>query len=183
MWSLKTLVVGGMLTATLLAGSAWYGYSSGKQSGMLQVQARWDAQRLEMERTAREALEGLRRDHARRLMLTMEIAHDTETRLARARADAVAATDAGRRLREHIATLTAAGGGAGASADPAAPASAPADATADLLADVQRRLDDAADQLAGFADQAHAAGQACERIADGGVRALPAAAGEVSDER
>lgn len=46
MWPInRTLLV---ITATLisLAGCAWYAYSSGKQYGMLQVQAKWDAEKL-----------------------------------------------------------------------------------------------------------------------------------------
>lgn len=46
MWPInRTLLV---ITATLisLAGCAWYAYSSGKQSGMLQIQAQWDSERL-----------------------------------------------------------------------------------------------------------------------------------------
>jgi len=46
MWNPKLLAVSAILFITSLAGTAWYAYSSGKQSGMLQIQTRWDAERL-----------------------------------------------------------------------------------------------------------------------------------------
>ena len=46
MWTLNRLLFAGMAILTLAAGSAWLGYSKGLQSGMLQVQSQWDAERL-----------------------------------------------------------------------------------------------------------------------------------------
>jgi len=46
MWNHKLLAVTAMFILTSLAGTAWYAYSSGKQSGMLHTQTRWDAERL-----------------------------------------------------------------------------------------------------------------------------------------
>lgn len=120
-----------------------------------------------LERTAREATEAARKEGARRLHQTLEVSHDTEHRLAQARADAVANAAAGQRLRQQIAALTATCGGVRPGDSAPASAGEAADATADLLAYVQRRLDDAADGIAGFADEAHARGLACERIYGG----------------
>jgi hypothetical protein len=97
-----------------------------------------------------------RAEERRKTAAVQEIANETARRLEVARADADAAATAGRRLRDAIATLRlncAATAGRGDAAG----------AAADLLADVQRRLDEAADSIAGFADRAHAAGIGCER--------------------
>ena len=119
----------------------------------------------DMERVAREAVEAARAEEQRRTAEVQKAADEAHKSLARARADAVAATDAGQRLRERIAAITASCGRA--ASDPAtAGSSSPASATADLLADVQRRLDEATDGIARFADQAHAAGAACQRSYD-----------------
>jgi len=45
LWNLKTLAVFATLTTTLVAGTAWYSYSSGRQSGMSAIQSKWDAER------------------------------------------------------------------------------------------------------------------------------------------
>lgn len=45
MWTFQTRLLAIMATLILLAGSAWYGHSKGRQSGMLQVQSQWDAER------------------------------------------------------------------------------------------------------------------------------------------
>ena len=115
------------------------------------------------ERAARQAVNDARTEEQRRTREVQEIADEAQKQLDVARDDADAARSAGERLRNRVAELTAALGRA-AGKDPAvADASAPAEKTADLLADVQRRLDEATDGIAGFADKAHAAGAACER--------------------
>lgn len=48
MWTLNRLLLAGMATLILLAGSAWLGYSKGLQSGMLQVQSQWDQNRADI---------------------------------------------------------------------------------------------------------------------------------------
>ena len=45
MWNLKLLAASAIATTTLLAGTAWYSYSSGRQSGMSAIQMKWDAER------------------------------------------------------------------------------------------------------------------------------------------
>jgi len=44
MWNLK--LIGALAALSVCAGSVWYAYSSGKQSGMSQIQMKWDAERL-----------------------------------------------------------------------------------------------------------------------------------------
>jgi len=114
------------------------------------------------EHAARTAIEAARTEEQRRTAEVQKAADEAHKSLARARADADAAADAGRRLRERIAAATA--GCRAATGDPSAASSGEAtDATSDLLADVQRRLDEAADGIARFADHAATAGRACER--------------------
>lgn len=111
---------------------------------------------------ARLAESRARAEEQRRTAEVQKVADEAQQEIDRARADAAAAADAGQRLRDHIASITAAGcRGSGCAA--AAGPGAPADTTASVLADVQRRLDAAADGIAGFADRAHAAGRACEK--------------------
>ena len=118
------------------------------------------------EREARDAVMAARTEEQRRTKAAQEIADETQAQLDQVRDDADAARTAGERLRKRVAELSAAVG-RGAGKDPAAAgAGAPAEKTADLLADVQRRLDEAANGLAEFADRANAAGAACERIHD-----------------
>ena len=115
-----------------------------------------------LERRAREA-ESAARETERRWTAAMErVVNEHQTQIDQARADADAAASAGERLRQRVAELTAgcrraAGGSAVAGSGQAA------DATARVLADVQRRLDAAADRVARHADEARAAGLACER--------------------
>lgn len=121
---------------------------------------------LDLERAAREAEANARAEEQRRAEEAQKAIDEANETVARARADADSAVTAGERLRAQIAALTsscraAAGNPGSADSGP------PADATADLLADVQRRLDEATERIAGFADRAHAAGTACERIHDG----------------
>ncbi len=94
-----------------------------------------------------------------------EIVNASRKQIAGVLADAAAAADSGQLLRARLAELTAcpgrsteaAGTGAGGETAPA---------TAGLLADVQRRLDEAANRIAQFADESRVAGQACERSFD-----------------
>lgn len=118
------------------------------------------------ERTARQAVEDARTEEQRRTKAAQEIADETQAQLDQARNDADAARTAGERLRQRVAALTASLGRGACKEPGAAGASPPAQATEDLLERVQRRLDEAADGIAGFADQAHAAGSACERSYD-----------------
>ena len=111
---------------------------------------------------ARAAEAAARIEEQRRVAALEGVIHETESKLAQARADADRAADAGQRLRQRLAEL--AGSCRGTTGDPtAAGAGTTTGSTGDLLADVQRRLDEAADQLARFADASHTAGLACQR--------------------
>lgn len=120
----------------------------------------------DFEREARRATEAARTEEKRRTQVVQKVANEAHQSYERARADAVAAADAGRRLRNRLAAIAAATRCEGSGDPTVATAGQAADATSDLLADVSRRLDEATDQIAEFATRAHIAGTACERIHD-----------------
>lgn len=117
------------------------------------------------ERAARLATEQARQAEAQRQAHIEEVMRDARTEIDRARRDAVAADRVAQRLREHIAVLVMPGAGTGtatANPDPAA-GSPPATGPGLVLAQLFGRADDRAGQLARYADDAAAAGRACER--------------------
>lgn len=118
-----------------------------------------------LERAAREAEALARAEEQRRFAALQGAVDEAEQRLEAARADAADATAAGDRLRQRINQLAAACR-AGTGNSGAAGAGQAADATADMLANVQRRLDEATNAIAGYADRARTAGAACERSYD-----------------
>ena len=154
-----------MLTAGLLAAVAVAGVQSwrlaSEQAAHAETRAQHALQIAELAKAARQAEADARAEEQRRTAEVQKAADEARQALARARADAVAAADAGDRLRKRIAAIIAAScaGPIGANASSG---SAAADATAGMLADVQRRIDEAANGIAEFADRAHAAGRACE---------------------
>lgn len=93
------------------------------------------------------------------------VIQDGQQKIAAARADAVSAAGAERRLRDQLAAFRAAVRAASA-APAAAEGGAPAGDPIGVLADVLGRADRRAGILAAFADDAHAAGTICERHAD-----------------
>ena len=155
------LLAAALVAAMLLTGVQTYRLAR-EQAAHADTRAQHAEHIADLERDAREAVLAARNEERRRTAEVQKSADEAHESLARARADAVAATDAGQRLRDRVAAITATCGRA-ASDTGLAGSSAPAVATADLLADVQRRLDEAADGIARFADQARAAGIACER--------------------
>ena len=162
---LQPLLIGTVVASTVLAGvQTWRLHSL--QTEYAQAQARHAQATAAAHEVARAETERLLALTTKRVERVQEIARETDQRLARARADAVAAHTAGERLCERIAALTAAGDCPAAPATPIAPTGEAAPTTANLLSDVQRRLDEAADGIAGFADAAHAAGLACEAAYD-----------------
>lgn len=116
-----------------------------------------------LEQAARQAEQAARAEEQRRAKALEGIIDATESKLAQARADALAAADAGERLRHRVADL-AATCRVGAGHSTAAGSGPPARSTTDLLADVQRRLDEAQDRIAEHADRARSAGLACQTL-------------------
>lgn len=114
---------------------------------------------------ARDAEQKARAVERDRIEALQGIIHDTEQQLKKARADAAFAADAGARLRRTIAALTTSCR-SGTNDSAATTASDSTDSTNNLLANVQRRLDEAADGIAQFADTAYTAGIACQQSYD-----------------
>ena len=164
-----------LIGALMIAGLQTYrlALEQGAHAGTLHRHAE---QLRAQEQTAREAVAKARAEDQRRYADLMEIAENAQTELDRARADAAGAADAAGRLRQRIAAL-AAGCRRSAEDSGSAGSSAPADPAGDLLTDVQRRLDEASTELAGFADRARTAGAACERSYDALMERGPDAAG------
>lgn len=143
----------------LLIGTHLFAYSKG-----IHVERnRWQIVQAQ-EAVDRAAQEKANRDvETRRFTEIQEIANDATKKLAVARADADAASAAGARLRAKVRDLALS---LAALSPSSAGDSEAASATVDLLANVQQRLDEAADGIARYADEASAAGRACERSYD-----------------
>lgn len=116
---------------------------------------------VEAEIRARDAEKAERAEEQRRITELEGVANEARKREAAARADARRAADAGQRLREQYATSLAAVC-TGASSDTTATVrGVTSDKAIDLLADVQRRLDEAADGIAEFAEDSHRRSETC----------------------
>lgn len=96
----------------------------------------------------------------RRIDAQQEVVNHARQETIQARSDAVLATDAATRLRNHIRTLRCS---PTSDHPPATSGSQTTSTAADLLDNVQRRSDDAADAIARYADESRIAGQACVR--------------------
>jgi hypothetical protein len=151
------IAAGALLIAAAVFGWNWY-------IGSIESAADkrgYDRAQAEMTQKTLDAVNEVRVEEARRIKTLEGVVNDTRTQLATTRAAHAGAVAAGQRLRDEIARLSRRPAGDGAA--PAA-GGAPADPTGDLLADVRRRLDEAADATARFADEGRLAGQTCERL-------------------
>lgn len=119
----------------------------------------------QVESTARKVAQEARVEEQRRAAVIQEVSNVARTEIERAQADVAAATSVSERLRQRIAALTAKCN-RGTEDSPPTGGGEAADTTADLRAIVLGRLDQAAGDLAEYADRARSAGAACERIAD-----------------
>lgn len=156
-----------LIIALALAIIAWqHGRLEAERAAHAQTRTGMETAAAEHERAARLAADSYRALEQQWRTDMQEITADARLEVERADAARAAADDAAGRLRVQYAAALA-------SRCPAAPASTaaggspPAGSAADLLADVQRRLDEAAGELAAFADRARVAGLACERVAAG----------------
>ena len=78
---------------------------AGEQRAHADTRAQHAEHIADMERAASEAVKAARTEEQRRTAKVQKAADEAHESLARARADAVAATDAGQRLRNRIAAL------------------------------------------------------------------------------
>jgi len=106
-----------------------------------------------------------RAEGERRLGAQQGVIQDADKSTLQAHADSGTADHAAAGLRERTVATAARCHSAPTDPTPAEPGP-PASAPGDLLADVQRRLDEAAGELAAYADSARIAGTACERSYD-----------------
>ena len=143
----------------LLFGSHWYAY----ESGVGAERDRWQIVQ------AKEAVDRAAQEHKnrveseRRFAAMQEITDEAIAEKDKARADADAAAAAGARLRAKIRDLTL----SIARHDPASAGNGAATGTAaDLLDGLFGRLEEAENGIARYADEASAAGRACERSYD-----------------
>jgi hypothetical protein len=153
-------IVAALAALALLAGCVLLLELHGAGRGRAEVRAEWDAakdRQRAVDATYRARLEADYR----------EISDGARDQLARVRTDAAAAGRAGERLRDVYAAAVA----RGCPADPAGGAAAAG--ASHLLADVQRRLGEAAGELAAVADYRGAAGAACERALTAASTASP----------
>ena len=143
----------------LLIGTHLFAYSKGVHV----ERNRWKIVQAQeaVDRAARETEN--RTEETRRFTKIQEIADEAVKERDRARTDAGAASAAGVRLRAKINDLTMRL--ASRDSSPAGSGET-AEKTVDMLGIVQQRLDDAADRIARYADDASAAGRACERSYD-----------------
>ena len=129
--------------------------------GRAEVQKLWDAEKAKAKVIADKAQAENEAESARRIATLKGIEHDAQLQIVSAHADAASAARAADSLRQRFAAVAR---GCTASGDPAAAsvgASAPAPGA--VLGDVLNRVDDAAGQLAAYADAARIAGESCER--------------------
>lgn len=113
------------------------------------------------EKAAREESEKLRADLAALIAQQKENERAQLDQMERVRADAAAAGDASVRLWRRYADATAASCARAAAGAASVPAGGAAGAPPDLSADVPRRVDEAAGQLADFAELALSRGIRC----------------------
>ncbi|MGA1851307.1 DUF2514 family protein [Sphingobium sp. HT1-2] len=146
--------------ALALAGVAiWGAYSHGVSN----ERGRWEKAQ-DKEAAARAAQQKANDDEsARRLTTQKEIAENAVQERDAARDAADAAALSGERLRQQVRNLTLSLAASGARTSASGEAAA---ASADLLAYVQQRLDESADGIARYADEASIAGRACEASYD-----------------
>lgn len=149
----RLLLYGGLVLALLFGYEFWADHQ--REIGRAEIRA-------QVTENALHASKARGAEDRRVAAQHQEIIHEAHTQAESARKDAAAAGRAASRLQTELSAYrartcpsatTPEGGEAAAAAER-------------MLADVQRRLDEAADRITGFADQAHTAGLACSRSYD-----------------
>lgn len=149
-----------LFTYAALLVALWAGYEAWAYHQRTVGRAQERAEQLERDlKTERDA----RAEEKRRREAQEENRDDYRQELDQARRAAAAAVDVGRRLRQQLEAIRQSGGACHTGAGQGSQATQPAE---DLYAGVQRRLDEAADEIARFADESRAAGRLCERNYD-----------------
>ncbi len=144
--------IGAAVIAATLAGATVWHFAEIRKA-RAEVQALWDAE------TNRE-IAAKQIETARRITAQKEKDDEAQEKIDRAVGLAAAADSAADRLQQRVASLAQRGRKACASAG-AGEVSAPASDPVDLLAELHRRTDEAAGQLAEYADRLHIARESC----------------------
>ena len=164
MTTLRAILI--LAMAALLAGAGWWARGiQAERDSALAAATHSQAMRAmaDAAATASEHARATERAASDRIATISTQAHDA---LQTAHRDAAAADRVAGQLRQHIARLAAPAAGGAAGDSGLAAAGPPAAGPGLVLADLFGRADDRAGELARFADQAHAAGLACERAFD-----------------
>lgn len=160
-WWAKALLLAAILAAITAGLLAYNRHQQG--IGEDRIYAKWGAETVARQQVAIQAQDSNASETKRRLIAQAKVIDEQAQSLAQALADNADLRSVGQRLRAAQAAAIASRG-RGPASDPAtASASTPADPAGDLLADVQRRIDEATDGVAGFADASHIAGTTCEQ--------------------
>ena len=149
----RLLIYGSLLLGLLFGYEYWAEHQ--REIGRQEIRAQVSEQAL-------HAGKARRVEDQRRARAYQEIIDEANAEANRARDAADTSRRTAGRLQAELAAYRARTCG---SAAPAQGGEAAA-AAERVLAEVQRRLDEAADRIAGFADQAHTAGLACQRSYD-----------------
>ena len=169
--ALQWRLIASAVALVILAGAGLRTWTSGRESGRAEVQARWDSERAAMATAAASASEAARIEEQRRDAAQRKVVDDATNALAAARADALraGATVAGLRTAASIAA-------ARCNRTPDDPGtvepSAPASDAGSVLADMLGRAADMAGRLAAVADERGVAGTACERAYDALIKGV-----------
>lgn len=161
----KALGIGAAVLAILAGALALRLDAQEAKTDKARTEAKVSNDRADSERVARIATEDelIRAETiARKTKDALDEAHQATQA---ATADALRARRAGDSLRQYAADLAARANKASRDCTPASAGPA-ASSPADLLAYMSGRIDEASDGIAEFAEGAHAAGTACERISD-----------------
>ena len=153
--ALSALVI--LLCILLLAQSVRL---TGEKAQHAQTRQAFAEQIATSERAARDDTDRYREQEKQWNTALRKVADDAQEQIDLAQRDAGDARAAGERLRGQLAIALNTIRSQAARAPADAAAGQAANQTADLLADMQRQLDEAADDIAQFADRSHAAAQA-----------------------
>lgn len=148
------------IAAAVVVGAFAAGHHGGFKAGSAQVQARWDDETKVRSETAIKKLESNRIADRENEDTQQENLNEARRLLNRVVDAGPAAAAVGNGLRVRFASV-ASTCDRGAGSEASSPGSQAASSPGDLLAYVQRRLDEAADRTAEFADAAAIAGQVC----------------------
>lgn len=151
-----------LATAVLAAVIGAFGGWFARAPEVNRLKAEMSSMAAQAAQATAKAVQAARTEEQRRADALQEVAKHARSDVLAAQRDAAAADRTAVRLREHIARLVSAAPGDPPVADGGQAASGPGLVLSDMLI----RLEGRSRELAAYADQARAAGAACERSYD-----------------